>query len=76
MTLGRHLEEATEKLKDATYRIEEAREKPLTLESLKSWLDALTDFSVTVSEIQAYNNESIHEKLHEISERTRIGKLE
>lgn len=69
MAVPKHLDDAVTRLKAASYRIDQAREKPLTAESQKEWLEALTDFSVALSEIQEYNNESVHEKLHELAAR-------
>ncbi len=69
MAVPKLLEEAVTRLKAASFRIEEAREKPVTLESQQEWLGALTDYSYALSEIQEYNNESIHEKLHELAAR-------
>ena len=71
MALPKHLIEAVAKLNQAASRIEVAQDKPATLESLQEWLLALTDYSMTVSEIHQLNNESIHEKLHELA--ARIG---
>ena len=67
MALPKHLDEAAAKLEQAASRIEEARAKPVTLESLQEWLVALTDYSMAGSEIHQLNNESIHEKLHELA---------
>lgn len=69
MPVPKLLEEAVARLKEASARIDVAREKPPTLESLQEWLAGLTDFSHALSEIQEYNNESVHEKLHEIAAR-------
>lgn len=69
MAVPKHLEEAVARLKEASVRIDAARGKPLTLESLQEWLIGLTDFSQALSEIQEYTNESVHEKLHEIAGR-------
>lgn len=67
MALPKQLEEATARLEEATWRIDQARNKPLSQESLQEWLNALTDFSLAQSEIHQLNNESIHEKLHELA---------
>ncbi len=67
MALPKQLEEAATRLEEATWRIDQARNKPLSLESLQEWLKALTDFSLAQSEIHQLNNESIHEKLHELA---------
>ena len=75
MSLARHLEDATARLEAAASRIEAARERTLSPESLRDWLAALTDYVRAATDIHAYTNESIHEKLHEIAERGRV-KLE
>lgn len=67
MTVPRHLEVAAAKLKEAEFRIEEARQGPTTCENQKLWLEALTDYCAALSEIQAYCNESVHEKLHALA---------
>jgi len=72
MAVSKHLDEAAARLKDASTRIEAARMKPLTLENVGQWLAALTDFTAALSDIQAFNNESIHEKLHELAARSNI----
>lgn len=64
MVLPKHLEEAVARLEEASWRIDQAKEKPLTLESLQEWLGALTDYTFALNEIHEFNNESIHEKLH------------
>lgn len=69
MSLPEHLTEAVGRLKEASVRIEQARGKPVTLENQQEWLAALTDFSTALSDIHEFNNESIHEKLHEIAGR-------
>jgi len=68
MSLGKHLDEAVNRLHEASYRIEEAREKAVTPESLRDWLAALTDYSTALADVQLLNNESIHEKLHALAE--------
>lgn len=75
MALPKHLEEAAAKLELAAIRIDEAKAKPLSLESLQEWLVALTDYAMTVSEIHQLNNESIHEKLHELAGRIGLRKF-
>jgi hypothetical protein len=69
MSLPKHLEEAAARLKEASYRIDQARAQPPSLESLQAWLSALTDYSFAVSDMHQLNNESIHEKLHDIAGR-------
>ncbi len=71
MAVPKHLEDAATRLKEAAFRIDEARRGPVTCENQKLWLDALTDYCVALTDIQSYNNESAHEKLHELA--ARIG---
>lgn len=75
MTLQKHLEEAAGRLKEASWAIGEARDKPLTLDSLREWLSALTDYSIAATEVQEYSNESIHEKLHEVAGQVGLKKF-
>lgn len=67
MTVPKHLEAAAVKLKEAEFRIDEARQGPVTCENQKVWLEALTDYCLALSEVQAYCNESVHEKLHQLA---------
>jgi hypothetical protein len=69
MTVPRHLEAAVDKLKEASLGIDRAREGPLTSENQKAWLEALTEYCQALGDIQTYNSESIHEKLHELAGR-------
>jgi len=67
MTVSRHVEEAARKLKEADRQIALAREGPVTRENQQIWLEALTAYCQALADIQTYNNESIHEKLHELA---------
>lgn len=75
MSLAKHLEAAAEKLKDAESRMGAARNKASSPEDLRLWLVALSDFCLALSDIQRFNNESVHEKLHELAERLGIKKF-
>jgi hypothetical protein len=72
MALPKHLDEAVARMKDATARVEQARAQPTSLETLRDWLAALSDFCLALSDVHTFNNESVHEKLHELAERTRV----
>ncbi len=79
MAVPKHLEEAAKKLDAAMYRIDQAREQPFGPESQREWLEGLTEFCFALSDIQEFNNESVHEKLHELAgnlgpERILLGK--
>ncbi len=69
MALPKHLDDAVARLKAASLQIDQARAKPATMDALQQWLLALTDFCQALSDIQAFANESIHEKLHELAGR-------
>jgi len=73
MTLKNHLENAAERLEEAGARIGLARERATSLESLAEWLAALTDYSQALADIHSFNNESVHEKIQELSRRTKAG---
>jgi hypothetical protein len=68
MTVPKHLD-------NAAARMKEARQGPLTCENQKAWLEALTDYCMALSEVQAYGSESVHEKLHELAGRTGLRKF-
>jgi hypothetical protein len=75
MAVPKHLDEAASTLKEAWLRIEAARESPASLDSLKEWLAALTDYAQALKDIQEYSNESVHEKLHHLAGRVGIRKF-
>ena len=75
MTVSKHLDNAAARMKEASFRIEAARQGPVTCENQNVWLEALTDYCVALSEVQAYCNESVHEKLHELAGRTGLRKF-
>lgn len=75
MSVPRHLEDAAARIKEATRRIAQAREGPTTCENQKVWLEALTDYCQALTDIQTYNNESVHEKLHELAGKIGLKKF-
>jgi hypothetical protein len=75
MTLAKHLEDATARLREASVRIDEARALPANADSVRRWLEALTDFCAALADIQTYANESVHEKLHELAARAGVSKF-
>ena len=66
------LEDAANRLDEASYRIAEVRTQPPTIPVLHEWLSALTDYCLALSDTQRLTNESIHEKLHAIAARLRV----
>lgn len=75
MTVSRLVEEAAGRLKAASIQIAQAREGPATCENQAVWLEGLTAYCQALADIQAYNNESIHEKLHELAGKTGMRKF-
>lgn len=75
MTLGKQLEAAAARLKEAAQRIEHVRVKPASVESQQEWLAALTDYVTALSDIQEFNNESVHEKLHTLAGRVGLRRF-
>ena len=69
MTIPKQLDDAASRLTDATWRIDEAKRKSLSLQTQNEWLQALTDYTFALSDVQKANNESIHEKLHALAGR-------
>jgi hypothetical protein len=69
MTLKKQLEKAAERLEEAAARLQGASEEPVTLDSLAVRIDALTEYALALADIQAFNNESIHEKLQDLASR-------
>ncbi|HEX5750495.1 MAG TPA: hypothetical protein VFZ09_29980 [Archangium sp.] len=67
MALPKHLDDAADRLHEAFARIEDARAKPTSPESLREWLNALTDYAQALMDLHEFSNESVHEKLHVLS---------
>jgi hypothetical protein len=67
MAIPEHLDEAADRLKEAAYRLDEARAKSASVESLREWLDALTTYAIALGDIHQATNESIHERLNKIT---------
>lgn len=72
MPIPKHLDEAAGRLEGAAVRIERARAEPTSLESLREWLDAVTEYAEALSELHRFTNESVHEKLHELAARLNV----
>ena len=69
MTVSRHVEEAAGKLQEAARQIALVREGPDNCENQRAWLEGLTAYCEALADIHAFNNESIHEKLHALAGR-------
>ena len=73
--MSRHVEEAAGKLREAAQQIALAREGPNTCENQRVWLEALTAYCEALADMHAYNNESVHEKLHALAGRMGLRKF-
>lgn len=67
MSVPAHLKEATDRLEKASLRIDAAQEKALDIDNIREWLAALTDYVYALTDLHAYTNESVHEKLQALS---------
>ncbi len=67
MALPKHVDDAADRLHEAFARIEAARARPTSPESLQEWLAALTDYAQALMDLHEFTNESIHEKLHALA---------
>ena len=72
MPLPKHLAEAATRLEEASARIDAARASTPTIDSLAAWLAALTDQVQALADVQRYDDESIHEKLHALAGRLKL----
>lgn len=73
MPVPKHLDEAASRLEGAAIRIERARSAPTSLDSLREWLEAITEYADALSDLHRFTNESVHEKLHELAARLNVG---
>lgn len=72
MSVPKHLNEAVARLREASARIEAVRQRPLPPEGMRQWLEALSDCVAALADIQSFNNESVHEKLHLLAARVGV----
>jgi len=73
MTLRRHSDDAAERIGRAAAKIDELREREVSQEMIVEWISALSDYVTALSEMQSYNNESIHEKLQDLYGRAKVA---
>ncbi len=64
MPVPNHLEQAANRIQQAQEVIAAMRAAPATLENHARWLEALSDLCAAMLDLQSFNNESVHEKLH------------
>ena len=79
MTVSCHVEEAAAKLQEAARQIALAREGLNSCENQRVWLEGLTAYFARPWPISIPNiieNESVHEKLHELAGRMGLRKFQ
>jgi len=67
MPVTKLMNAASEKMETAAAKLRSAREGAFTPSALQEWLTALTDYALALGEVQQYSQESIHEKLQQLS---------
>ena len=67
MAVTQLMKAASERMEQAARRLRIAREGPFTPSALQEWLSALTDYALALGEVQAFSQESVHEKLQQLS---------
>ena len=72
MAIPRHLEEAVARLQASQTIIHQMRTKKTIPEDVRRWLEALSDACAAITDIESYNNESVHEKLHRLADHMRL----
>ena len=74
MSLHHKIEEAAERFEVAGAQVADLRARGETAEEdTLEWLEALSEMILALGDIQALNNESVHEKLHAMASRLGVG---
>jgi hypothetical protein len=63
MALTQLMNAASDRMEAAAVKLRRVRQGPFTPSGLQEWLNALTDYALALGEVQAFSQESIHEKL-------------
>lgn len=71
MALNRRLEEAADRLKMASLRIDEIRSRPASQDQMQEWLAALTDYVIAMTELHDLNMETLREDMDDFIRRQR-----
>jgi hypothetical protein len=71
MAFDKQLEQAADRLKIASARIEAARSRPSTPDQVHEWLEALTDYVLAMTDLHDVNVEILHENLDHVIQRQR-----
>jgi hypothetical protein len=71
MALNKRLEEAADRLKMASVRIDEIRSRPASQDQMQEWLAALTDYVLAMTELHDLNMETLREDMADFIRRQR-----
>jgi hypothetical protein len=71
MALNKRLEEAADRLKMASVRIDEIRSRPASQDQMQEWLAALTDYVLAMTELHDLNMETLREDMDDFIRRQR-----
>lgn len=71
MALNKRLEEAADRLKMTSVRIDEIRSKPASQDQMQEWLAALTDYVLAMTELHDLNMEILREDMDDLIRRQR-----
>jgi hypothetical protein len=71
MALDKQLQEASDRLRTASIRIDGVRTKHPTQQTIQEWLAALTDYALALGEVHDLNMEALQERVEDISQRQR-----
>jgi hypothetical protein len=71
MALNKQLQEAGDRLRTASMRIDEARAKPATPHAIQEWPAALTEYALALGEVYDLNMEALQERVEDIDQRQR-----
>jgi hypothetical protein len=67
MAATEHMKASADKMEQAAARLLAAREGAFTPSGLQKWLSALTDYALALGEVQELSQQSIHEKLQQLT---------
>ncbi len=75
MSLHEHVEEALTRLDSAERKIRACQESEASIENLHTWLSALTEYVVALSDTHELDREQIDGYLHEVAQRVGLERL-
>jgi hypothetical protein len=71
MALEKQLQEASDRLRTASLRIDHARAKQVSEQTIEQWLAALTDYALALGEVYDLNMQALQERVEDLDQRQR-----